>query len=225
MSIAANLAHIHTRIQHAAQRYKRDPATIRLLAVSKTHAPEIIRQAVAAGQRAFGENYLQEALPKIHTLAELNLEWHFIGPLQSNKTRAIAAHFSWLHSLDHLKHAERLNAQRPPQLPPLNVCIQVNLSQETQKGGIALCELSAFAAHILTLPQLRLRGLMTLPAWNQDFNAQRQSFSALRHALEQLALPNLDTLSMGMSDDLEAAIAEGTTLLRIGTAIFGQRII
>jgi PLP dependent protein len=223
MSVAANLALVKQRIDEAARTCGRDPANVALLAVSKTHAPDKLREAIAAGQRSFGENYLQEALPKIAALAEYELDWHFIGQVQGNKTGAIAEHFAWLHSLDQLKHATRLNQQRPAHLPPLNVCIQVNLDHETQKGGISLAELPAFAAQLESLPRLRLRGLMTLPAWSADGSSQSRAFHALRLALETLALPGVDTLSMGMSDDLEIAIAEGANIVRIGTAIFGPR--
>lgn len=224
-SIAQALARVRAEIASYARRYGRDPAEIRLLAVSKTKPAAALREAAAAGQTRFGENYVQEALQKIEALADLNLEWHFIGPLQSNKTRPVAEHFAWLHSLDQLKHARRLSAQRPSHLLPLKVCIQVDISREVQKAGIDLAELPAFATAISELPGLELRGLMALPAWSEDLESRRRPFRALREAY--LDLQNrgfaLDTLSMGMSGDLEAAIAEGTTIVRVGTAIFGAR--
>lgn len=178
-----------------------------------------------AGMRRFGENYLQEALEKIAALQELDLEWHFIGPIQSNKTRPIAEHFDWVHSVDRLKLARRLSEQRPAGLPPLNICLQVNVSGEQSKSGITLQELPALAQEVATLPRLRLRGLMAIPAPAAGLEAQRQPFRQMRFALEQLIAEGLelDTLSMGMSGDLEAAIAEGATLVRIGTALFGPR--
>jgi pyridoxal phosphate enzyme (YggS family) len=219
------LQQVQTRIARAAAEYGRDPAAIQLLAVSKTRPASDIAEAAAAGQRAFGENYAQEALLKIQALTGLNLQWHFIGPLQSNKTRLIAENFAWLHSLDDVRHAQRLNHQRPDNLPPLNVCIEVNISEEAQKAGIAPGEAENFAKLLQTLPRLRLRGLMAIPAPAPDFEQQRQLLRALRELYQQLQAQgyDLDTLSMGMSDDLEAAVAEGSTLLRIGAAIFGQR--
>ena len=202
------------------------PGSVQLLAVSKTQPAEALRRAFHAGQRRFGESYVQEALTKLEQLGDCPLEWHFIGPLQSNKTKHIAAHFDWVHSIDRFKIAERLNDQRPPGLPPLNVCLQVNISGERTKSGVALAELADLAAAVHALDRLRLRGLMAIPAPCADFEAQRRPFRALREALEalnaQLGL-TLDTLSMGMSDDLEAAVAEGATMVRIGTAIFGER--
>jgi pyridoxal phosphate enzyme (YggS family) len=221
-SISDNLHQVRAQIDAAAQRFGRDPADIQLLAVSKTKPAALVLDAFKAGQRCFGENYLQDALPKIQALAEYPLEWHYIGPLQSNKTRAIAENFAWLHSLDTLKHARRLSEQRPAKLPPLNVCIQVNISREAQKAGVLLEALDDFAGQVLELPGLKLRGLMTLPAYSEDFAQQRQAFRALRAALEHLPM-RLDVLSMGMSGDLDAAIAEGATIVRIGTAIFGAR--
>jgi pyridoxal phosphate enzyme (YggS family) len=198
---------------------------VQLLAVSKTHPADVLRSAAAAGQRRFVESYLQEALEKIAALAGHNLEWHFIGPLQSNKTRPIAEHFAWVHSVDRLKVAERLSAQRPERLPPLNVCLQVNVSGEASKSGCTLTELPALAQAVAKLPRLRLRGLMTIPAPSEDPAQQRLPFRRLREAQEQLIAEGLelDTLSMGMSDDLGAAIAEGATLVRVGSALFGAR--
>lgn len=227
-----NLDTIHDRLQRvrddiaaAERRYGRPAGSVQLLAVSKTHPPETLRLAVAAGQRCFGENYLQEALAKIEALADLTLEWHFIGPIQSNKTRAIAEHFSWVHSIDRLKVAQRLSEQRPTTLPPLNVCVQVNVSDETSKSGCLLEELPALATAVAALPRLRLRGLMAIPAEEEELERQRVPFRLLRQASEALNSSGLtlDTLSMGMSDDLEAAIAEGATLVRVGSAIFGAR--
>lgn len=200
-----------------------------LLAVSKTFGPDSVREAHAAGQMAFGENYVQEALAKIEALADLRaqLQWHFIGPLQSNKTRPVAEVFDWVHSVDRLKIAERLAAQRPAGLPALNVCLQVNVSGEASKGGVAPAELPALAAAVAALApgQLRLRGLMSIPEPTDDAGQQRAAHRRLRELLEALRQQGLvlDTLSMGMSADLEAAIAEGSTIVRIGTAIFGAR--
>ena len=200
---------------------------VTLLAVSKTFAAGAVREAFAAGQRGFGENYVQEALAKIEVLADLRpaIEWHLIGPLQSNKTRAVAEAFDWVHSVDRLKIAERLAAQRPADRAPLQVCLQVNVSGETSKSGIAPDELPVLARAVATLPRLRLRGLMSIPEPAGDFEAQRRPHRRLRELLEALNREGLalDTLSMGMSADLEAAIAEGATLVRVGTAIFGGR--
>jgi hypothetical protein len=202
---------------------------VSLLAVSKTFGPDSVREAHAAGQMAFGENYVQEALAKIEALADLRaqLQWHFIGPLQSNKTRPVAEVFDWVHSVDRLKIAERLAAQRPAGLPALNVCLQVNVSGEASKGGVAPAELPALAAAVAALApgQLRLRGLMSIPEPTDDAGQQRAAHRRLRELLEALRQQGLvlDTLSMGMSADLEAAIAEGSTIVRIGTAIFGAR--
>lgn len=225
MNIHDALKNVREQIRLAALEYRRVPEEITLLAVSKTRTVEEIREAVAAGQYRFGENYLQEALEKIRILDDLALEWHFIGPLQSNKTRPVAEHFAWVHGVDRLKLAERLSDQRPADQPPLNVCLQVNVSAEASKSGCTLDELPELAHAVMRLPHLRLRGLMTIPAPADGLAEQRRPFRILREAGERLqaeGLP-LDTLSMGMSDDLQAAIAEGSTLLRIGTAIFGVR--
>lgn len=224
-TISANLQAVLACINQTAQRYERNPRDIALLAVSKTWPAQAVRDAAAVGQRAFGENYVQEAVDKIAELGELGLEWHFIGPLQSNKTRLVAEHFDWVHSVDRLKIAERLAEQRPASLPPLSVCLQVNISGEAAKSGVRPAEASAVAHAIANLPRLRLRGLMAIPAPEDNLEAQRRPFRQMHELYEQLRAEGLalDTLSMGMSHDLEAAIAEGATLLRIGTAIFGER--
>ncbi len=213
------------RIRAAEQRYHRPPGSVQLLAVSKTQPVTAIAALAAAGQSAFGENYAQEALDKIAALATLGLEWHFIGPLQANKTRAVAERFAWVHSVDRLKIAERLSVQRPIELPPLNICLQVNIDQEPAKHGLAPGEVATVAQAVTDLPRLRLRGLMAIPAPIADFAAQRRPLARLRELQESLNSAGLalDTLSMGMSDDLEAAIAEGATWVRIGTALFGPR--
>lgn len=212
------------RITSACQTVERDKSTVHLLAVSKTRSVEDIATLAALGQNDFAENYLQEALEKIASLHEQNLCWHFIGPIQSNKTRDIATAFSWVHSLDRSKIAQRLNDQRPENLPPLNVCIQVNIDSEDSKSGVALSEVAALAAKVAALPRLRLRGLMTIPRANSHDN-QRAAFRKLTMTLSSLrhTIPTLDTLSMGMSDDFSVAIAEGATHIRIGTALFGPR--
>lgn len=221
------LIEVHDRLQQAAKQAQRDPKTVRLLAVSKTQDANAVRGLFAAGQRAFGENYLQEALDKQAKLADLAIEWHFIGPIQSNKTQAIASHFDWVHSLERLKIAERLDRQRPEHLGPLNVCIQINLDQEPNKSGISLAELPQLAAAVASLPRLRLRGLMAIPEPREQFAEQLAVFQQLQKALLELqtAQPQtqLDTLSMGMSGDLEAAVAAGATWVRVGTALFGPR--
>jgi PLP dependent protein len=224
-AILSNLQATREAIAQAAKAAHRDVAEVRLLAVSKTFPASAVREAYRSGQTAFGENYLQEALTKIETLRDLPLEWHFIGPIQSNKTRAIAENFSWVHSVDRLKIAERLSEQRPPQLPPLNVCLQVNVSGEDSKSGVAPAEVLQLAPAIARLPRLRLRGLMTIPAPAAGDAAQRAPFAQMRALLVQLNSQGmaLDTLSMGMSDDYAMAIQEGATIVRIGSAIFGAR--
>lgn len=224
-SIAANLQAVRERIAAACAAAGRREDSVALLAVSKTWPIPGLREAAKAGQRAFGENYVQEALDKIEALRGLALEWHFIGPLQSNKTRPVAENFAWVHSVERLKIAERLSAQRPPDLPPLNLCLQVNVSGEASKSGCAPEDALALATAIRELPRLRLRGLMAIPEPSDDRGLQRQRFASLRSTLEAINANggDLDTLSMGMSDDLEAAIMEGATLVRIGTAIFGKR--
>lgn len=213
------------RVRLAAAKSQREPGSIGILAVSKTRSADEVRLAAGLGLRAFGENYLQEALEKIEQLTDLELEWHFIGPIQSNKTRAIAENFAWVHSVDREKIARRLSEQRPAQLPPLQVCLQVNISGEASKAGVGLAELPALARAVLPLPRLQLRGLMAIPEATADIAAQHQAFASLRRALEELQgmAPGLDTLSMGMSSDLEAAIEEGATVVRIGTDLFGPR--
>lgn len=223
MDLATRFAALMTRIRTAEQQFQRPAHAVQLLAVSKTQAPAQIAALAALGQRHFGENYLQEALEKIAALADLQLHWHFIGPIQANKTRQIAAHFDWVHSVERWKIAERLSAQRPAHLPPLNLCLQVNLDREASKSGVLLEDVAALATAVAALPRVRLRGLMALPAASCDFAAQRYAFARLRAAQEQLQMEELDTLSMGMSDDLEAAVAEGATIVRVGTALFGAR--
>ena len=225
--ISQNIVQIEQRIVAAAEAANRDPVEIKLLAISKTYPTESIISAIAAGQTAFGENYLQSALPKILDLEKdyPDLEWHFIGAIQSNKTNDIAGHFSWVHTLERLKIAQRLNNQRPETLPPMQVCIQVNISGEESKAGIPSEQVLALAEGIAKLPKLKLRGLMAIPAASTDPVEQRHAFAALRELYELLNQKgfNLDTLSMGMSGDLESAIAEGSTIVRVGTAIFGAR--
>ncbi|ODP33038.1 YggS family pyridoxal phosphate-dependent enzyme [Pandoraea sp. ISTKB] len=228
--IAAHLEDVLSRITRATTAAGRADGSVRLLAVSKTFGADAVREAVAVGQRAFGENYVQEALDKIEALAGETvgaepLEWHFIGPLQSNKTRPVAEHFDWVHSVDRLKIAERLSAQRPTHLPPLQICLQVNISGEASKSGVTPDEALAVARAIAALPNLTLRGLMAIPEPEDDPARQREPFKAVRDLFDALCADGLalDTLSMGMSGDLEAAVAEGATMVRIGTAIFGAR--
>ena len=225
-NIENNLNQTQGEIERAADRYQRQSSDICLLAVSKRKPIEDIREAYRCGQKNFGENYLQEAQQKIQELADLNICWHFIGAIQSNKTRVIAEHFDWVHCVDRLKIAKRLSEQRPDTLPPLNICIQVNVDLEESKAGIPLEEVPALSQQISQLPNIRLRGLMTIPARDSNIEAQREPFAKLRQAFEQMQSNGIDcdTLSMGMSHDIEAAIAEGSTLVRIGTAIFGERL-
>ncbi|WP_345812918.1 YggS family pyridoxal phosphate-dependent enzyme [Paraburkholderia sp. PREW-6R] len=222
-----NLEAVQQRIATAAHVAGRDARSIELLAVSKTFPAEDVRAAYLAGQRAFGENYVQEALTKIDTLADLraSIQWHFIGPLQSNKTRPVAEQFDWVHSVDRLKIAQRLAEQRPAHLPPLNVCLQVNISGEASKSGVSAAEAPEVARQIAALPNLRLRGLMAIPEPAGGIDEQRVPHRHLRELFEQLRNDGLelDTLSMGMSSDLEAAVLEGATIVRVGTAIFGAR--
>ena len=224
-TISANLQDVLARIHDAAEKSGRNPDDISLLAVSKTWPASAVREAANAGQAAFGENYVQEGVDKVAELSALGLDCHFIGPLQSNKTRRVAESFAWVHSIDRLKIAERLSEQRPDDLPPLQVCLQVNVSGEETKSGIALDEVAELAKQLVLLPHLKLRGLMAIPAPVEDFALQRQAFRRLRELFDHLNNTgfSLDTLSMGMSHDLEAAIAEGATMVRIGTAIFGER--
>lgn len=224
-TIANALQAVRQRIGLAAAAAGRPVASIQLLAVSKTFPAAAVRQAYTAGQRAFGESYVQEAVEKVAALNDLPLKWHFIGPIQSNKTRPIAESFAWVHSLDRTRIADRLSAGRPKNLPDLQVCLQVNVSGEASKSGVAPEELPALARYVQTLPRLKLRGLMAIPEPTDDPAKQREAFVRLRQLLEQLNAEGfqLDTLSMGMSDDLEAAIAEGATIVRVGSAIFGER--
>ena len=221
-TIADNILQVSSRIQAATAAAGRSENSVQLLAVSKTKPAQDLREAYAAGLRDFGENYLQEALGKQLELADLPLIWHFIGPIQSNKTRAIAEHFDWVHSVDRLKIAQRLSEQRPAELPPLNICIQVNVSGEASKSGCTPADLPALAEAISTLPRLKLRGLMAIPEPTEDRAEQDAAFAAVQRLQASLNLP-LDTLSMGMSHDLESAIAQGATWVRIGTALFGAR--
>jgi pyridoxal phosphate enzyme (YggS family) len=219
------LALVREQISKAEQELNRIPSSVQLLAVSKTQPPEIIAAACGLGQRDFGENYLQEALPKIHALKALPISWHFIGHIQANKTRQLAEHFDWIHSVDSLKIAKRLSDQRPQNFKPLNVCLQVNLEGEPGKGGVSPDELMTLAGQVSNLPRLRLRGLMVIPSQQDTFEGQRRLFRQLRDwqtRLKENRL-SLDTLSMGMSADFSAAIAEGATFVRVGTAIFGER--
>jgi pyridoxal phosphate enzyme (YggS family) len=224
-TITDNLQAVKARIGAAAQGCGRAADDIELLAVSKTFGVDAIRGAYAAGQRAFGENYVQEALDKITALQELQIIWHFIGPIQSNKTRQIAEHFDWVHGIDRLKIAERLASARPAAMAPLQICIQVNIGDESTKSGVEPAAALALAQSIMQLPQLRLRGLMTIPPASHDTAVQRNQFAQLRRVRDDLTAHGipLDTLSMGMSADMEAAVAEGATMVRIGTAIFGTR--
>ena len=224
-TIPGNLQHVRARIATACQRAGRGVEEVTLLAVSKTFGADAVRAAAAAGQRAFGENYIQEGVEKIAALRDLGLMWHCIGPIQSNKTRLVAEHFDWVHTVDRLKIAERLSAQRPADRPPLNVCIQVNIDGGANKSGVAPGDALALARAVAALPQLKLRGLMSIPEVAPDFEAARAVHAGARALFDQLNADGLglDTLSMGMSDDLEAAIAAGSTMVRIGTAIFGSR--
>jgi len=219
-SIATQLQDVNARIQAATQAAGRAPQAVQLLAVSKFFDADSVLQAWHAGQTAFGENYVQEAIDKM-----AHLSWHFIGPIQSNKTRQIAEHFDWVHSVDREKIARRLAEQRPAGLPPLNICLQVNISAEDSKSGLSPAELPAVARAVAALPGLRLRGLMAIPAPSEIAAEQRAAFRQLRELAQQLSADGIvcDTLSMGMSADLDAAIAEGATIVRVGTAIFGQR--
>jgi pyridoxal phosphate enzyme (YggS family) len=219
--IEHNIANVRKRISDAEKKYHRQPNSVRLMAVSKTRSADMISAVVANGITDIGENYVQEALAKIQQLDPLEICWHFIGPIQANKTRSIAENFSWVHSVDRLKIAQRLNDQRPSHLPPLNICLQVNVSDEASKSGVPLDAVEALAATIAELPRLRLRCLMAVPKSTDDDEKQRNAFAMLANARN--SIPHCDTLSMGMSGDLEAAIAEGSTMVRIGTDIFGPR--
>lgn len=224
--LAQRLKAVEQRLFDAAKAHNREPNSVQLLAVSKTQPLEAVKAAAEAGQKCFGENYLQDALPKIQALNALgfDLEWHYIGPIQSNKTRAIAENFQWVHSVDRLKVAQRLSEQRPEELPALKICIQVNIGNEPQKSGITTDELNNLAEAINAMPNIELHGLMAIPPADATSNQQHAAFSKLRLLFENLPkAETLDTLSMGMSNDMEAAIAEGSTMVRIGTAIFGPR--
>ncbi|MEJ2257880.1 MAG: YggS family pyridoxal phosphate-dependent enzyme [Woeseiaceae bacterium] len=225
IGVTENLSLLSDLLHKAAIDAKRDPADVHLLAVSKKQPLTKIREAAAAGQRHFGENFVQEGLEKIGALAELDLTWHFIGHLQSNKTRLVAESFDWVHTIDKIKTARRLSEQRPPGMPPLNICIQVNVDAEASKAGISPDKLHELAAACAELPHLRLRGLMCLPAIREGFEAQRVPFAALRRMAGELRQrgQEIDTLSMGMTADYRAAVFEGATIVRIGTALFGAR--
>ncbi|WP_020563395.1 YggS family pyridoxal phosphate-dependent enzyme [Methylosarcina fibrata] len=221
--ITENLELIRNRIRASCNQWHRDPADVLLLAVSKTKPAADIAEAYLAGQRHFGESYCQEALKKQQELGAYDITWHFIGPIQSNKTKWLARDFGWVHSVDSLKIARRLSEQRPAGLPLLNVCLQVNISGEASKSGIALAELPELVEQVAALPRLRLRGVMAIPSPETDFEKQRVPYRTLYRAVKRLDDPKLDTFSFGMTDDLDAAIAEGSTIVRIGTAIFGAR--
>lgn len=220
-----NITNIWQRIHDAEQEFDRTSGSVDLLAVSKTRAVEEIKSALDAGVHRFGENYVQEALPKIQALADEDIEWHFIGNIQSNKTQQIAENFSWVHAVSNLNTVGRLSMQRPADLPPLNVCIQVNISEEASKSGTTVTALSELAGEVARLPNIKLRGLMVIPEICHTFSAQRAIFQKARQLYQKLVREGLqlDTLSMGMSGDFEAAIAEGATIVRLGTAIFGPR--
>ncbi len=229
MSISSNLQLVLQAVADAVRSAERDPHTVQCLAVSKTFGADAVIEAADAGQSAFGENYVQEAVDKIAAVQDLRpdlkLEWHFIGPLQSNKTRLVAEHFEWVHAVDREKIAQRLSDQRPAHLPPLNICLQVNVSGEASKSGVTPAELPALAQAVSQLPRLKLRGLMAIPEASQTEQEQRKPFAQLRLLQQEIAALGIatDTLSMGMSADMHAAIAEGATIVRIGTAIFGKR--
>ena len=224
-SVAENIEQLNGRLQRLERQYERSTRSVKLLAVSKRHSAESIIAANEAGIMDFGENYLQEALEKIQNLSAMRLNWHFIGPIQSNKTKAIAENFQWVHSIDRLKIAQRLNDQRESSRAKLNVCIQIKLSDEANKSGVELSEAESLCDSVEALPNLALRGLMAIPAALPDLSSQRRTFRALAQEYSRLKprYAQLDTLSIGMSNDFEAAIAEGSTLIRIGTTIFGPR--
>ena len=224
-TISRNLEDIQKKISHFEEKYARKTGAVQLLAVSKTRPIDDIRTCISENQTQFGENYLQDALSKIENTPEQGISWHFIGSIQSNKTRQVAENFQWVHTIDRLKIAQRLSEQRNSDLPPLNICIQVNISKEKNKSGVNIKDALSLAKEIYQLPNIRLRGLMAIPAVTDDFDSQRQAFRLLRELHDEIRDHGieLDTLSMGMSNDMEAAIAEGSTMVRIGTAIFGQR--
>jgi len=223
--ITARFKVVRERIAAAERRYDRTPGSVTLIAVAKGQTATTVLASYQAGQRDFGESYLQEALPKLNAMSHLDITWHYIGAIQSNKTRDIAGRFTWVHSIDRIKIAERLHEQRPQHLPPLDICIQVNIGAEQQKAGAVPTQLSSLIEQLLKLPRLRVRGLMALPPVSEDFHKQRGYFHQLKLTYDTLRLQDypLDTLSMGMSDDLEAAIAEGATVIRVGSALFGDR--
>jgi pyridoxal phosphate enzyme (YggS family) len=223
ITLIHSLNQLHTQIKQAEISYQRQTNSVLLLAVSKTKPASIIASAYQAGQRHFGENYLQEALSKQRSLGAFDISWHFIGPIQSNKTRAIACHFNWVHSVDNLKIAQRLSKQRPSSLAPLNICLQVNISNEPSKSGVYLDSLAELCEQVANLPNIKLRGVMAIPAPSDSFEQQCKPYKILHQAVNNLKRPELDTFSFGMSDDLNAAIAEGSTIVRIGTALFGAR--
>ncbi len=224
-SLNKNLQQVRLEMSAAERQFGREPGSVKLLAVSKTRAADDVLALAQLGVTDFGENYVQEALAKIEQLSGYSLTWHFIGPIQSNKCRQIATHFDWVHSVDRIRVAERLNAARPPELPPLNICIQVNVDAEPTKSGVAPDEVEELAEQLRQYPRLALKGLMALPAPADDFNTQRRAFRKLRNLHEQLITKGyrFDTLSMGTTHDMQAAIAEGATIIRIGTALFGPR--
>ena len=223
-SMAERYQHIRSQIRHATGIAGRPRDSVQLLAVSKTKPASDIAELYRLGQRHFAENYLQEALSKQQQLAAFNISWHFIGPIQSNKTKPIACHFAWVHSVDRLKVAQRLSEQRPAYLPPLNICLQVNISDEASKSGVSVDELPELVQAVSVLPKLRLRGVMAIPEPETHYAKQRQPYRRLYQAVQQLERPDLDSFSFGMSGDLKAAIMEGATMVRIGTALFGERI-
>ncbi len=223
MTIAQRIKAIRSQIENYCHDCNRDPETVLLLAVSKTKPASAIAKAYQSGLRHFGENYCQEALLKQQVLGAYDITWHFIGPIQSNKTNKIARHFSWVHSVESLRIATRLSEQRPPDLPPLNICLQVNVSGEQSKSGVSLGELPELCSAVATLPQLNLRGVMAIPAPQEDYGQQRLPYKALVQAVVGLKRPELVTFSFGMTGDLKAAITEGSTIVRVGTALFGSR--
>ncbi len=225
MQVTSALQMVRSDINNMAKKHGRDPASIKLLAVSKTKPIALIKAAIEAGQRFFGENYPSEGLEKIAALSDADCEWHFIGSIQSRKAASIAAHFDWVHSVDRLKVATKLAENRPPELPPLQICLQVNIDNEASKSGVSPSQLEALAAQCAEYPQLCIRGLMAIPAPETEFEKQREAFAKVRELQNSLAreYTTIDTLSIGMSQDLEAAIAEGATIVRVGTAIFGSR--
>jgi PLP dependent protein len=223
-SIVERFQHTQSQIRHATSIASRPRGSVQLLAVSKTKPARDIAALYRLGQRHFAENYLQEALIKQQQLAAFNISWHFIGPIQSNKTKPLASHFDWVHSVDRLKIAQRLSEQRPEYLPPLNICLQVNISEESSKSGVSIGELPDLVAAVSTLPRIRLRGVMAIPEPESNYAKQRQPYRQLYQAVQQLNRPELDSFSFGMSGDLKAAIMEGATMIRIGTALFGKRL-